>query len=137
MSVPRELFERMWPHWLGHTTRQGNEADLLTEDVVLEMPFARPGGPSRVEGREEVLAFVTPRRAALPARLDGVRCLAVHGTADPDVIVVEYEITGTSALTGRRASLPFVGVLRARDGRVALWREYQDTAGIAGALGLD
>ncbi|MEU1882586.1 nuclear transport factor 2 family protein [Streptosporangium sp. NPDC020072] len=134
MSGPHELFERMRAHWFGLAEGEA-EGDLLADDVVLEMPFAPPGTPGRVQGREEVLAFVTPRRAALPARLDGFRLLAVHETADPEVIVVEYELTGVATRTGRRASLPFVGVLGARDGRVAFWREYQDTAGIARALG--
>ncbi|MEV8631648.1 nuclear transport factor 2 family protein [Streptosporangium sp. NPDC051023] len=131
---PRELFERMRRHWLGVADVTEAEGDLLTEDVVLEMPFAAPGGPRRIEGREEVLAFTTPRRAALPARLDEIRELVVHETADPEVIVVEYEITGTSTATGHRAALPFIGVLRARGGRVAHWREYQNVAGIAEAL---
>jgi uncharacterized protein len=51
------------------------------------------------------------------------------------VIVVEYELTGTVTTTARRATAPFIGVLRARDGQIVAWREYQDALAIARALG--
>ncbi|MEV7010905.1 nuclear transport factor 2 family protein [Streptosporangium sp. NPDC051022] len=130
---PRELFERMRRYWLDDVAI--TEGGLLAEDVVVEMPFAPPGRPRRVEGRERFAAFAAQGRAALPVRFDEIRELAVHETADPEVIVVEYEITGTVTTTGRRATAPFVGVLRARDGKVTHWREYQDAMAIAEALG--
>ena len=59
----------------------------------------------------------------------------VHDTADPEVIVVEYELAGAVTTPGRRAAAPFIGVLRVRDGQIAGWREYQDAVAIAHALG--
>ena len=61
--------------------------------------------------------------------------ITVHETADPEVIVVEYELVGTHTVTGTTASAPFIGVLRARDGRLVHWREYQHTLAIAQAVG--
>jgi uncharacterized protein len=52
----------------------------------------------------------------------------------PATIVVEYELTGTSTATGRQSTAGFVGVLTVRDGKVARWREYQDTLAIMTAL---
>jgi hypothetical protein len=37
--------------------------------------------------------------------------------------------------TGRHASAPFIGVLRARYGQIVHWREYQHTLAMAQALG--
>jgi len=71
----------------------------------------------------------------MPVRVDEVRNVVVHETADPEVIVVEYEIAGTATTTGRQAAAAFIGVLRARGGKVAHWREYQNTLAIAEALG--
>jgi hypothetical protein len=68
-------------------------------------------------------------------QVEECREIAVHDTADPEVIVVEYELAGTVTTTGRRAAAPFIGVLRVRDGQVAGWREYQDAVAIAQALG--
>jgi ketosteroid isomerase-like protein len=68
-------------------------------------------------------------------RFDEVREIAVHETKDPEVIVVEYELTGTALATGRRGTGRFVGVLRVRDGKIAHWREYQDVVAMAETLG--
>jgi uncharacterized protein len=108
---------------------------LLADDAVIEVPFAPPGRPQRFAGRAEFLGFARAERASLPVRFEECRETAVHDTADPEVIVVEYELTGTVTITGHRASAPFIGVLRVRDGQVVAWREYQDTAAIARALG--
>jgi ketosteroid isomerase-like protein len=129
---PREVFARMRQGWLGQAAP---DADLLAEDVVIEIPFAAPGRPRRIEGRDAFLDLVARERGALPGRLEEVREVAVHETADPEVIVVEYEISGTVTATGRRASAAFIGVLRVHDGKTLLWREYQDTLALAEHLG--
>ena len=61
--------------------------------------------------------------------------MVIHDTADPDVIIAEYELAGTVTTTGTRASAPFIVVLTARGGEIARWREYQDTLGMAISLG--
>lgn len=130
---PREVFALMREQWLGNA---GNPmGSLLADDAVIETPFAPPGRPRRFEGREEFLSFAQAGRAALPVRFEECREIAIHDTADPEVIVVEYELAGTVTTTGRRAAAPFIGVLRVRDGQVAGWREYQDAVAIARALG--
>jgi len=60
--------------------------------------------------------------------------VVVHETADPEVIVVEYALAAAAGPGGPTLVAPFVVVLRARDGRIAHWREYQNTAAIAEAL---
>jgi ketosteroid isomerase-like protein len=130
---PREVFARMREQWLGNAVDP--IGSLLAEDAVIETPFAPPGRPRRFEGRAEFLAFAQAGRAGLPVRFEECREIAVHDTADPEVIVVEYELAGTVTTTGHRAAAPFIGVLRVRDGQVAEWREYQDAVAIAHALG--
>lgn len=135
---PREVFARMRQQWLSNTETDEHIRDfhsLLADDAVIETPFAPPGRPRRFRGREEFLAFARAGRAALPVRFEECRDLAIHDTADPEVIVVEYELAGTVTTTGRRAAVPFIGVLRVRDGQVTGWREYQDAVAIARALG--
>src|SRR5215469_4945847 len=133
VTGPREVFARMREQWLGNAVEP--MGSLLADDAVVETPFAPPGRPRRFEGREEFLAFAAAGRAGLPVRFEECREIAVHDTADPEVIVVEYELAGTVTTTRRRAAAPFIGVLRVRDGQVAGWREYQDAVAIAHALG--
>jgi ketosteroid isomerase-like protein len=129
---PREVFARMKQQWLANSFDAIDS--LLADDAVVESPFALPGQPQRIVGREEFVAFARAERPLLPVRFEECRETAVHETADPEVIVVEYELTGTVTTTGHRASAPFIGVLRVRDGKIAAWREYQDKAAIARAL---
>ncbi|MEU8243793.1 nuclear transport factor 2 family protein [Actinoplanes missouriensis] len=130
--TPTEIFERMRAHWLANETTFTGE--MLAEDVAVETPFAAPGRPSRTEGREQVLAWTEAGRASFPVRFDDCRDVVVHETADPEVIVVEYELAGTHTATGVSASAPFIAVLRTRGGKLAHWREYQHTLAIMQAV---
>jgi ketosteroid isomerase-like protein len=127
-----QVFERFRANVLAGIA--GLTEDLCAEGVVVDLPFAPPGGPRRIAGRDEVAAFTAAGRSALPIRFDAFRVVTVHQTADPEVIVAEYEVTGTATTTGRSTTAAFVLVLRVRDGHVVHWREYQDTAAIARAL---
>jgi ketosteroid isomerase-like protein len=128
---PRDVFAQMQRQWLGQAD---HDFGLLADDAVIEMPFAPPGRPARFEGRASFLAFAEPERESFPVRFEEVRDVVIHDTADPEVIVVEYELAGVVTTTGRRASAPFIGVLRVRDGKTVLWREYQNVLAVADAL---
>jgi ketosteroid isomerase-like protein len=130
IRTPRDIFERMRQEWVDLAPPDGS---LLADDVVLEMPFAAPGQPKRVAGRDNVVAYTRAGRAAFPLRLETIGDVTVHETADPETIVVEYRLGGRLP-DGSQDSAPFIGVLRAREGRLTLWREYQDKAAIAAAI---
>ncbi|SEE45618.1 Ketosteroid isomerase-related protein [Streptomyces sp. 2131.1] len=108
-------------------------AQLLADDVVVETPFSPPGA-RRYEGRENWLAFYASR--PLPFRCDEFHEISTRETADPEVLVVEYEFTGTVTTTGLAASAVFIAILRVRDGKILHWREYQDVMGITQVLSL-
>src|SRR5687767_7601922 len=130
--TPRDMFQEMQQQWFGQSGALNG--DLLTDDVVIESPFAPPGRPARLEGKQRWLDFANPERAAFPIRIDACRTVAIHDTTDPNTIVVEYELTGTSTRTSQQATAAFIGVLTVRDGKIALWREYQNTMAIQQAL---
>jgi ketosteroid isomerase-like protein len=129
---PRAAFDRMRRHWLEGAA--GFQAEDLAQDVVIETPFSPPGA-RRIEGRDNWLAFAEPRRAALPVRFDDCREIAIHQTADPEMIIAEYELTATLTSTGQRSSAAFIAVLKVRDGKTVLWREYQNVLAMSLALG--
>ncbi|MEV4764866.1 nuclear transport factor 2 family protein [Micromonospora chokoriensis] len=131
--TPSEIFDSMRVRWLANLPTY--EASSLADDVVIEEPFAAPGCPTRTEGKQRVLEYTQAGRAVFPVRFDDCRNVVVYETADPEVIVVEYELVGTHTATGVTASAPFIGVLRTRDGKLAHWREYQHTLAIAQAVG--
>src|SRR5262245_15713437 len=114
MSEPCEVVER-----LRRCIREDDRssvAELLAIDGVVEWPFAVPGAPRRLEGRDAFRDFLARSASASALRLDDLRVLAVHETADPEVIVIETATCGTVAATGRRFELPAIAVLRVRGG---------------------
>jgi ketosteroid isomerase-like protein len=63
---------------------------------------------------------------------DAVR---VHETADPEVIVAEFDYAGTVIATGEEFRVPCVFVLRVRDGLIVESRDYIDHVAMAMARG--
>lgn len=52
--------------------------------------------------------------------------MTVYETADPGVIVAEYDAHGTVTSTGRPYQLRYVQVVNVRDSQITLWRDYWD-----------
>ena len=71
-------------------------ADLFAVDGVLEYPFAPPGQPPRLVGREAIrehFANVSAARALF--RMDQVTSTA-YRTDDPEVVITQIDHSGTS-----------------------------------------
>jgi limonene-1,2-epoxide hydrolase len=131
-SCPREVFDRLLHEFLKNSPDLAE--DLWAEDVSVEMPFNPPGARRRIQGREEFIAFAKAGRASMPVRVEEVRNLVIHDTTDPEMILVEYELAATMITTNRHGSVPFVGVLKVKDGQIVLWREYQNVLAMADAM---
>lgn len=125
---PRAVFERLCA---GISAGRWRElAALYAEDAVVEQPFANP--PRRIDGRDAVHAHFCAA-AGGPLRLTA-RNVVVHETADPEVIVAEFDYDAVVTTTGRAFTTGNVQVLRVRDGLIAASRDYHDHAGLAAAL---
>lgn len=116
--------------------RQSADAmrDVYAIDAVHEFPFTSPGIPSRLQGREEIIDFIVASWN-MPLRYERYQTLAVHHTADPNTIVVEQQVLGTSTATGSFV-LPNIVVLVVRDGQIAHLRDYVNVRAAAEAAGL-
>ncbi|KAA2267129.1 hypothetical protein F0L68_00940 [Solihabitans fulvus] len=103
-------------------------------DAVHEFPFAYPGVPSRLAGRDNIVNWIAAGWQANPLKYEHYRILAIHDTSDPDTIIVEQEALGTSPTTGEFA-LPNIMVLTARNGQIVRLRDYVNILAAAAALG--
>jgi ketosteroid isomerase-like protein len=108
-------------------------AALLDEDIVVETPFA-PAGMRRYDSRAAWLSYYRTAGAGLVVQFERFEELATHHTDDPEVLVVEYELTGKVIATGIESSVRCIAVLRVSNGLITHWREYQDVAAITEAL---
>ena len=116
------------------TRSAGDMSSVYAVDAVHEFPFARPGVPTRLEGRDAIMSFITAFWSTSPLRYERYRTIAIHGTADPDTIVVEQDVQGTSSTTGSFV-LPNIVVLKARHGQIAHLRDYANLLAVEEAIG--
>jgi ketosteroid isomerase-like protein len=133
-SGPREALERFRQAAIDQSV--ADMTRLYAPDAVHEFPFTRPGLPTRLEGRDEIVNWIAAGWRDGPLRYQRYRTLAIHDTDDPETIVVEQEAIGTSASTGDFA-LPNIVVLTARDGHIARLRDYVNVLAAAAAIGRD
>ncbi|MFI6158259.1 nuclear transport factor 2 family protein [Kitasatospora sp. NPDC051170] len=103
------------------------QADLFAEDGVLEIAFAPPGVPNRIQGREAIRAVTVGAVAGATSgtrRMVGHHSEVVHETADPEVIVAEFFAQTEDTVTGERFEARYIQVLRIRDGEIHSFRDY-------------
>jgi ketosteroid isomerase-like protein len=109
--------------------------DLFAEDGVLRYPFAPPGMPRELKGRDTIREFHGNAAAARSMlEMEGVEMI-VRDTDDPEVVVVEIEHHGHSHGIGGPYRFRAIGVVRVRDGEIAEYDDYMDPIAQAAILG--
>ncbi len=107
--------------------------DLLAEDVVFEYVISVPGYPRRVEGRQAIIDLYGDYDSYMIVRsADNLR---VYRDPAASVAVLEYEVHGQAAQTGRPYDNRFVSIVTVNDGKVAWWRDYLDPLAVFDASG--
>ncbi|MGW2342614.1 nuclear transport factor 2 family protein [Streptomyces sp. NPDC001661] len=111
---------------------------LWAEDGVMEFPFAPPGWPPRLDGREAVASYM--RHYPDHIDLHDFPELRIHETTDPRTIVVEMRGVGRLIETDRPFDTTYIAVVTVEDGRITSYRDYwnplavqQDGADFAGS----
>ncbi|MFF3334752.1 nuclear transport factor 2 family protein [Streptomyces sp. NPDC002888] len=97
---------------------------LYAEQTDVVHPFDPLRAPA-LRTRDELREHFRPTGAG--PRLDRRAAnITIHETADPEVIVAEFEYQGTVADTGEPFALPGIFVLRVRNGEIVSSRDYFD-----------
>jgi uncharacterized protein len=107
--------------------------DLYADSTDVRHPFDPLRGPA-LRTRDELREHFTPPPDA-PAIEREATNITIHETADPEVIVAEFEYRGTNATTGRSFVTPCIFVMRVRDGVIVESRDYIDPIASARAWG--
>jgi uncharacterized protein len=109
--------------------------ELYAEEIDVVHPFdPLHGAPLR--SREELRKRLESL-AARPRPRRRVGNVTIHETADPEVIVAEFEYQGTTD-AGEPYALPAIFVMRVRNGEIVSSRDYHDhlaSAQVGGRLG--
>jgi uncharacterized protein len=110
-------------------------ADLhawYADDAIVEYPFGLPA-PSRLEGVEAIRKYFATA-ARFPLTLTP-RNMVIHETADPEVVIAEWDYDGLVTTTGRAFKVSNIQVSRVRDGKIAASRDYHNHFVMAEAMG--
>jgi uncharacterized protein len=97
---------------------------LYAEQTHVVHPFD-PLRPAPLRTRAELREHFAPTGAG-PAMDRRPANITIHQTADPEVIVAEFEYQGTIAGTGEPYAVPAIFVLRVRNGEIVSSRDYFD-----------
>ena len=107
--------------------------DLLAGDVVFEYVISVPGYPRRVEGRQNVIDLYNDYDSYMTVH--SADNLHVYRDPAASVVVLEYEVHGESAQTGRPYDNHFVSIVTIENRKVARWRDYLDPIAVFDAAG--
>lgn len=108
-------------------------ADLFAPDGVLAYPFAIPGQPAELRGRDAIRDYFSGRTRDI-FTMDGVDAV-IRETDDPEVVVTEITHYGTSNVTGKPYRHLALGVIRVRDGEIVRYDDYMDPIALATLTG--
>jgi ketosteroid isomerase-like protein len=107
--------------------------DLLSDDVVFEYVISVPGYPRRVEGRQNVIDLYRGYDDYMTVHTaDNLRA---YRDTEASVAVLEYEVHGESAQTGRPYNNRFVSIITVKNNKVTQWRDYLDPIAVFDATG--
>jgi uncharacterized protein (TIGR02246 family) len=109
-------------------------ADLFAADGVIESPFAPPGAPSRLEGREAIREH-SRHVMASPVRLEDIEDVELYQTQDPEVVIVEVRAKATLTTTGRSFATTSIQIYRIREGQIVLFRDFPNSRVLEDVIG--
>jgi uncharacterized protein (TIGR02246 family) len=98
-------------------------ADLFAPDGVTESPFAPPGAPSHLAGREAIREY-SRHVMASPVRLEDFQDVELYQTQDPEVVIVEVRAKATLITTGQSFATTSIQIYRIREGQIVLFRDF-------------
>jgi hypothetical protein len=124
MSDEIESFSAMLRKALGDRIDKGASSfvDMMAEHAVMEFPYALPGLPVRLDGREAVARHL--ERAAGIIAIDRMGAPTVHRSIDPDLIILEFDGFGHGVETGEPYDQRYISVIRTDNGRITHYRDY-------------
>ncbi len=106
--------------------------DTIAPEAVFEFRYRFPGYPTKVVGREAVMALYSGYGEGM--RLHGADALVVNTSRTEGVVILEYEVQGKAVRTGKLYENRFISVVTIEDRKIVGWRDYMDSLAALSAL---
>jgi ketosteroid isomerase-like protein len=109
-------------------------AELYADDAIVNHPFDPLGGEP-LKGRDAIEQHFAAAAKAPPLSRR-VSNVVTHSTADPEVLVAEFEYRGRAPGAAAEYSIPCIFVMRVREGKIVESRDYVHHIASASARGM-
>ena len=96
--------------------------ELWAEDAVFEYPFAPPGFPQQVTGKQAI--FENFKDFPKTIKFFEFTDVQMHPTLDPDTLIVEFACRGQAFATGRAYDQRYISVVQMTGGKISRYRDY-------------
>ncbi|WP_055594822.1 nuclear transport factor 2 family protein [Streptomyces hirsutus] len=122
MTTPQELKD-LFTHGLDLLAEGRIEEwiDGFTEDGVLEFPYPAWGLPTRMQGREALLAQMTMFRDQLKVEFSEPE---FYTATEDGLVIAAFTAECTLLATGGQYHQTYLSVVRYEQGRIALFRDF-------------
>jgi ketosteroid isomerase-like protein len=107
--------------------------DAVAENAIFEFLYNIPGFASRIEGRAAYMDWFGDYSIVLSSANN----LHVYKSAQPGVIILEYEVHGKVPHTGKAYHNRFCSIITIKDRKIVHWRDYMDSLAVMLALETD
>ena len=97
-------------------------ADMMADDGVMEWPFAPPGYPSRIEGRQALAAYLVDLGSVLA--IDRISEPEVYLMGDSGPVILQFECEGRGLKSDRPYHQRYVSIITMENGKIARYRDY-------------
>jgi ketosteroid isomerase-like protein len=106
--------------------------DTIAADAVFAFRYRFPGYPTKVVGREALMALYSGYGKGMT--LHGAGALVVNISRTPGVVILEYEVQGRAVGSGKPYENCFISVVTIKDRKIVGWRDYMDSLAAMTAL---
>ena len=106
--------------------------DTIAEGAVFEFRYRFPGYPTKVVGREALMALYAGYGKNMA--LQDAGALVVNISHTPGVVILEYEVRGKAVASGKPYENRFISVVTIEDRKIVGWRDYMDSLAAMDAL---
>ena len=106
--------------------------DAIAPQAVFEFRYRFPGYPTKVVGREALMALYSGYGDGIS--LHGAGALVVNVSRSAGVVILEYEVQGAAVRSGKVYENRFISVVTIADRKIVGWRDYMDSLAAMSAL---
>ncbi len=109
--------------------------DMVADDIVMEFPYAPPGGVGRLKGKEALVEYL-PNAASL-ITIESMSEPVVYRTHHSDTVILEFTCKGHGTQTGNDYDQTYISVVTLADGYITRYRDYWNPLIVLQAMGGD